>query len=138
MPSLARRSMQVLSELGELAWFKLTSERHPLYGYQQLPFLGWRFKSPQEGVAEVIQTEVNATRTQVDWTLVTSERNWYLTPSRLVSEVESRGNGKFHEIMYEIAVDDQEFCVNALADLEGIVHRLESRSRTIPKSGSSE
>lgn len=124
--------MQVLGELGELAWFKLSSERHPLHGYQQLVFLAWRFKDPQEGVAEIIEHEVDAAPTQVDWTLVTSERNWYLTPSRVANEIKIRGNSNFNDITHEITTGDQEFCMKALVDFESIIRRLEGRSRVAP------
>ncbi|MFF9567470.1 hypothetical protein [Streptomyces sp. NPDC014685] len=67
MTSRATRCMETLSVFGELEWFKLVSGPDSLRGYQQVPYLAWRYDSPGEGVVEVFE---RALQSKVERTMV--------------------------------------------------------------------
>ncbi|MET9916079.1 hypothetical protein ABZZ04_03220 [Streptomyces sp. NPDC006435] len=113
--------MEILSASGELAWFKLISGPDPLRGYQQVPYLAWRYDAPGEGIVEVFERSVNRDSLQLDWVFDSSGRNWFMAPSRVVRGLEERGDSAFQEIVCEIKDEDQEFCVAALRDFDRIV-----------------
>ncbi|MPY50288.1 hypothetical protein [Streptomyces acidicola] len=120
--------MQVLSRFGELAWFSLPAETHPVYGYPQVPYMGWRYASPREGVAQLIEHSVSELQTQVEWTLDRTKRNWLLLPSRILSEAQGLDNPGFADVVHSINVHDQNFCFKALSDLELIIQSLQEVS----------
>ncbi|MDK0521263.1 hypothetical protein [Streptomyces sp. ML-6] len=116
--------MEILVGFGELAWFKLVSGPDSLRGHQQVPYLAWRYDSPGEGIVEVFERAVNCNSLQFGWVFDSSMKNWLITPSRVVRELEERGNFKSQEIMCEIKDEDQEFCVAALRDFDRIIDFL--------------
>ncbi|MGP4087236.1 hypothetical protein [Streptomyces sp. KR55] len=124
MSTRGEQAMQVLSKFGELAWFKLPVERNPTYGYLQMPYMGWRYTSPREGVAELIEDAVRALPTQVDWTLDRTRRNWVLVPTRALREAQGLANPAFSDVVHSINFQDQEFCLKALADFKLIIQHL--------------
>jgi len=113
--------MQALSRFGELAWFSLPAEIHPLYGYPQVPYMGWRYKSPREHVAEFLEDLVQEAHTQVEWTLDRSRRNWVLLPSRILNEAGGLENPVFDNVVHSINVQDRDFCLQSQSDLELIL-----------------
>lgn len=117
--------MALLARFGELAWFKLTSGPDPLRGYQQVPYLAWRYTSPAERTTEIFESAVNHAPMQLEWTFDPSARNWFIAPSRIVQELKERGNSQFQEIMCEIKDEDQEFCIAALHDFDRMIDFLE-------------
>jgi hypothetical protein len=120
--------MRALSRFGELAWFSLTAETHPVYGYSQVPYMGWRYASPREGVAQLVEEAIKELPTQVEWTLDRSRRNWLLLPSRILSEAQGLENPAFADAVHSINIHDQEFCFRALADIELIIQCLQETS----------
>ncbi|MGN9756186.1 hypothetical protein [Streptomyces sp. SD31] len=125
MSTRSSQAKRALSRFGELAWFSLPVETNPYYGYPQVPYLGWRYKSPQENVAELVEEAVREVRTQVDWTLDRTRRNWILLPSRILSEAHGLEDPEFSNVVHSINTQDQEFCFKALADLELIIRHLQ-------------
>lgn len=125
MSDRSARAMQTLSRFGELAWFALPVESHPVYGYYQVPYLGWRFRSPREGVAQLIEDAVKAQTTQVEWSLDRTRRNWLLLPTRVLHEAQGIDNPAFAEVIHSINIQDQDFCSRALSDLELILQGLQ-------------
>ncbi|WP_143669967.1 hypothetical protein [Streptomyces sp. Ag109_G2-15] len=124
--------MRTLSRFGELAWFKLPVEYNPVHGYHQVPYMGWRYTSPQEDIAQLIEDAVEGLPTQVEWTLDRSRRNWILLPSRILREAQGLENPAFANIVHSINVQDQEFCLKALSDFDLIILHLQQIP--IPKS----
>ncbi|MDX2290708.1 MULTISPECIES: hypothetical protein [Streptomyces] len=115
---------EALSRFGELRWIRLSGGRHPLYGYQQVPFLGWRFTQPDEERLRAIEDARKATPTRYEWRIDTSRRNWILAPSRLLGEVgEHAASPEFDERVNQL-MQDQEFCLRALEDLDAILRSL--------------
>lgn len=125
MSTRSVQAMRVLSRFGELAWFSLSAETHPVYGYSQVPYMGWRYESPQEKVAQLIEDAVNGLSTQVEWTLDRTRRNWLLLPSRIVREAHGLEDPAFANVVHSININDQEFCARAQTDLELIIRRLQ-------------
>jgi hypothetical protein len=125
MSTRGEQAMQVLSRFGELAWFKLPTEINPTYGYPQVPYVGWRYTRPQEGVAQLIETAVAALPTQVDWTLDRSRKNWVLIPTRILREAQGLANPAFRDVVHSVNTRDHEFCLSALSDFELIIQRLQ-------------
>lgn len=122
MAARALHYMQTLTRIGRLAWYKSSTERHPLHGYQQLPYIGMRFSEPRESAAELITQALNDTPLEIEWALDTSTKNWILAPCRLFSQIDELG--EFHDAVHSITVNDQEFCEAALGDLDKIIDRL--------------
>ncbi|WP_328753543.1 hypothetical protein OHT57_31465 [Streptomyces sp. NBC_00285] len=60
------KAMQSLGRFGELAWFSLPAEIHPVYGYLQIPYIGWRYKAPSEEISQFIEDSVEGLTTQVE------------------------------------------------------------------------
>jgi len=126
--NMSRRSVQAmraLSRFGELAWFSLPAETHPLYGHPQVPYMGWRYTSPREGVAQLIEDAVKNLPTQVEWTLDRTRRNWVLLPSRLITEGHGLDDPAFTDGVHSINIEDQDFCLRAASDLSLIIQRLQ-------------
>jgi hypothetical protein len=74
--SRGEQAVQALSRFGELAWFKLPKEFNAVYVYAQVPYMGWRYAFPEEGVAQLIEAAVRALPTQVDWEIDRTRRSW--------------------------------------------------------------
>ncbi|MFF7123876.1 hypothetical protein ACF07Y_08710 [Streptomyces sp. NPDC016566] len=126
------QAMRALSRFGELAWFKLPVEYNAVHGYHQVPYMGWRYTSPNEGIAQLIENAVEGLSTQVEWALDRTRRNWILLPSRILCEAQGLQNPAFANVVHSINTQDQEFCLKALSDLDLIILRLEQIP--IPKS----
>jgi hypothetical protein len=90
-----------------------------------VPYLGWRYTSPQEEVARLIEATVTALSTQVDWTLDRSRRNWVLVPTRILHKAQGLANPAFSDAVHFINTQDQEFCLQAQADFELIIRNLQ-------------
>ncbi|WP_159052709.1 hypothetical protein [Streptomyces bungoensis] len=118
-------AMQALSRFGELAWFKLPADYNQVYGYHQVPYIGWRYTAPREGVAQYIEDAVREVHTQVEWELDRSRKNWILLPSRILREAKGLESPAFADTIQSINVHDQDFCLKALSDLEQIIARLQ-------------
>lgn len=116
--------MQTLGRFGRLAWFKLSAGHHPVYGYQQVPYMGWRYDPPQPDTADLVRATVARTPTQVDWQLDTADRNWLLAPSVLLSK-EGAETTSFQDRVRELVNGNQDFCKRAQADLDAILGNLE-------------
>jgi hypothetical protein len=135
MSTRSMQARQVLSRFGELAWFSLTLESHPVHGYVQVTYMGWRYASPREGIAQLLEGVVQSLPTQVEWALDTSRKNWLLLPARVLHEAQGLENPDFADAVDSINVEDQDFCLKALSDFELIIHSLqqvpvqESRNR---------
>ena len=125
MSNRSVQAMQALGRFGELAWFALPSESHPVYGYPQVPYLGWRYRSPREAIAQLIEDAVRALPTQTDWTLERTRRNWVLLPTRILLEARGLENPAFADVVHSVSVQDQEFCHRALSDFELIIQSLQ-------------
>lgn len=119
------QAMHALSRFGELAWFKLPVEYNPVHDYHQVPYMGWRHMSPSEEIAQLIENAIEGLSAQVEWTLDRTRRNWLLLPSRILREAQGLENPAFANVVHSINVQDQEFCLNALSDLDLIILRLE-------------
>lgn len=105
---------------------------HPLYGYPQVPYMGWRYKSPHGKIAEFLESVVRGVQTQLEWTLDRSKRNWVLVPSRILNEAQGLENPAFASTVHAINVQDREFCLKAQSDLELIIRSL--REASAPES----
>ncbi|WP_432114502.1 hypothetical protein [Streptomyces sp. S1] len=55
MTSRFQRAGRTLSLLGPLRWLRLSGDRHPLHGHQQVSFLGWRFEEPDAEKLRVVE-----------------------------------------------------------------------------------
>lgn len=117
--------MQVLSRFGELAWFSLPSEKHPVYRYPQVPYMGWRYTSAQEDTAHPIEEAVGALSTKVEWTLDRTRKSWLLVPTRILREAHGLDSPAFADVVHSVNIQDHEFCFRALSDLDLILQRLE-------------
>lgn len=125
MSTRSTQSRQALSRFGELAWFSLTLDSHPVYGYLQVPYMGWRYANPREEVAQLIEDVVKTSPTQVEWTLDRTRRNWLLLPTRILHDAQGLENPAFADAVHSVSVEDQEFCSRALSDFELIIQRLQ-------------
>ncbi|MFF5502828.1 hypothetical protein [Streptomyces roseolus] len=120
---------EALSRLGELRWIRLSGGPHPLYGYQQVPFLGWRFTDPHDEKLRTIEGARRATPTRYEWRIDTSRKNWILAPSRLLGKTgEHAASPEFTERMSQL-MRDQDFCVRALEDLDAILRALRKQGK---------
>ncbi|MER6156220.1 hypothetical protein ABT147_11820 [Streptomyces sp. NPDC001868] len=124
MSTRSARAMEVLSRFGELEWFSLPAEKHPVYGYPQVPYMGWRYTSARESVAHLIEDAVRALPTQVEWTLDRTRKNWLLVPTRILHEAQGLNSPAFANIVHSVNTQDQEFCFEALSDLGLILEHL--------------
>lgn len=102
-----------------------------MYGYPQVPYMGWRYKSPRDKVAEFLDGVMHEVHTRVEWTLDTSRRNWVLLPSRILIEARGLENPAFENVVHSINVQDREFCLESQSDLELIVQRF--REVSVPE-----
>ncbi|WP_329206036.1 hypothetical protein OG257_08040 [Streptomyces sp. NBC_00683] len=116
------RARQVLGRFGDVVWFRSPVERHPIYGYRQVAFVGWRFAEPHEELKEVFESAVRQASTQVEWTF-RPVRNWMIVPTRLIQEAGPNAQ-HFNEAMDAIRESDQDFCAATAVDLEGIFRVL--------------
>lgn len=123
--------MQVLSRFGELAWFSLPSDKNPVHGHPQVPYMGWRYTSTQEDVARLIEDCVGALPTEVEWTLDRTRRNWLLVPTRILREAHGLESPAFANVVHSVNTQDYEFCFRALSDLDLIIQYLQQAP--IPK-----
>ncbi|MEV5531428.1 hypothetical protein [Streptomyces prunicolor] len=96
-----------------------------MYGYFQVPYMGWRYTSPREGIAQLVEDSVSKLPTQVEWSLDTTRRNWILLPTRILREAQGLADPAFSEVVDHINVHDQEFCLKALSDFRLIIMRLQ-------------
>lgn len=119
------RAVKALRRFGELAWFSLPLETNPTFGYPQVPYLGWRYASPDEEVARFIDATVTALPTQIEWTLDRSRRNWLLVPTRIPDEAQGVASPAFKDVIQFINTQDQDFCLKAQSDFELIIQRLQ-------------
>ncbi|MGA4943995.1 hypothetical protein [Streptomyces cinereoruber] len=124
MTSRFQRAGRTLSLLGPLRWLRLSGDRHPLYGYQQVSFLGWRFEEPDAEKLRIVEQAVRTTPTREEWRIDTSRRNWALVPSRLLGEGENPVASPGFDERVSLAMRDQDFCVRALLDLDAILDTL--------------
>ncbi|MGW5280015.1 hypothetical protein ACWERI_11205 [Streptomyces collinus] len=114
-------AMQALRRFGELAWFKIPEEYNHVYGYHQVPYLGWRYAFPRNEIAQYIEDAVKGVPTRVEWELDRSRRNWILLPRRILREAQGVQGPAFAEVVHSVTIHDQEFCREAISDLEQIV-----------------
>ncbi|WP_158822241.1 hypothetical protein [Streptomyces sp. NRRL F-5727] len=120
---------KALGRFGELQWIRVSGEQHPLYGYPQVPFLGWRFAEPDEGKLCGIENALQTTPTQYEWRIDTSRRNWLLAPSRLFGGADgSAASPEFDERVNQL-MRDQDFCLRALEDLNAILRTLAEQGK---------
>ncbi|MFD9092184.1 hypothetical protein [Streptomyces collinus] len=125
MSKRSTAAVQALRRFGELVWFKIPEEYNYVYGYHQVPYMGWRYMSPQDEIAQYIEDAVKEVRTRVEWELDRSRRNWILLPRRILCEAHGVEGPAFAEVVHAVTVHDQEFCLDAISDLEQIVLRLQ-------------
>lgn len=119
-------TIQALSRFGELSWFSLPAETQPIYGYPQVPYMGLRYASPKERVAQFVEETVKMDlHTQIEWTLERTKRNWILLPSRILREARGIENPEFSNFAHSINNHDQRFYFKALTDLELIIQHLQ-------------
>ncbi|QLJ05205.1 hypothetical protein HZZ00_32070 [Streptomyces sp. NEAU-sy36] len=120
------QAVHALSRFGELAWFKLPAEYNDVYKYFQVPYMGWRYKTPRNEVTELIEGTVAELPTQIEWLLDRTRRNWVLLPGRVQEEAHGLMDPSFSETVHSISSSDQEFCLKALADFNLIIKHLEN------------
>ncbi|CAM5499074.1 hypothetical protein SALBM311S_03422 [Streptomyces alboniger] len=125
MSTRSMKSKQSLTRFGELVWFGLTLESNLVHGYLQVPSMEWRYASPREEVAQLIENVVKMSPTQVEWTLDRTRRNWVLLPTRIWQETQGLNNPAFADAVHSVNVEDQQFCSRALSDFELIIQRLQ-------------
>ncbi|MFJ2092406.1 hypothetical protein ACIOEW_24500 [Streptomyces sp. NPDC087901] len=117
---------QVLSRFGDVEWFRSPVERHPIYGYLQVAFVGWRYAEPHEELKAVFDSAVREAPKQVDWTFIPA-RNWMIAPTRLIQKA-GPDRQNFNEAMDAIRECDQEFCAATAEDLERVFRALSEAS----------
>lgn len=96
-----------------------------MYGYPQVPYMGWRYTSTQEDVAHLIENSVGALSTNVEWTLDRTRKNWVLIPTRILREAHGLDNPAFANVVHSVNTQDHQFCFKALSDLDLILQRLQ-------------
>jgi hypothetical protein len=116
--------MRTLSRFGELEWFGLSAESNPVHGYLQVPHMKWRYKTPGERTARLIEGAVRSAHTQVEWALDRSRKNWVLLPSRVIIEAQGLAGPAFADVVERINTQDQDFCRRALSDFDLIIDHL--------------
>jgi hypothetical protein len=112
--------------MGKLQWFKLSAGPHPLYSYEHVPYVAWRFKDPTDEARETVFQAVSDASTETEWTLDTSRRNWILAPARILRKSGGADSTYFYEIVQETIDQDQDFCRKALRDFDMILEHLEA------------
>ncbi|WP_330459537.1 hypothetical protein OIB37_23305 [Streptomyces sp. NBC_00820] len=122
------QAIQALSRFGNVSWFKLPAEYNPFYDYPQVSYMGWRYTSPREEVAQLIDDILRKLPTQVEWTLDRTRRNWLLVPTRLLREAHGLADPSFSNVVHSINVSDPDFCRNSLSDLELIIQKIQQVS----------
>ncbi|MEV6478905.1 hypothetical protein [Streptomyces sp. NPDC051576] len=85
----------------------------------------WRYASPRAGTSQLLEDSVRELPTQVDWTLGTTQKNWILIPSRILDESHGFEDPAFMEAVNQTNVQDQDFCLKALADFRLIIQHLQ-------------
>ncbi|MET7296790.1 hypothetical protein ABZS79_32635 [Streptomyces griseoloalbus] len=131
MPHQSNHAMRTLSRFGELEWFGLSVESNSVHGYLQVPHMKWRYKTPGERTAWLIEGVVRDAHTQVEWTLDRTRRNWVLLPSRVIIEAQGLAGPAFVDVVKRINTQDQDFCRRALSDFDLILACLQEV--TIPE-----
>ncbi|MEU2833616.1 hypothetical protein ABZ667_34030 [Streptomyces lavendulae] len=95
----------------------------------QVSHLGWRFVEPHDEFRPVFEEAVRDAPRNVDWQFKV-KRNWLILPVRLTEETarcgDDFGAGKSR------LLEDQEFCLAALADMELILQALEAAAPPAP------
>ncbi|MFJ5937084.1 hypothetical protein [Streptomyces sp. NPDC093071] len=124
MTSRFQQAGRTLSLLGPLRWLRLSGDRHPLHGHQQVSFLGWRFEEPDAEKLRVVEEAVRTTPTREEWAIDTSRRNRLLVPSRLLGEGENPAASPDFDERVTLAVRDQDFCVRTLLDMDAMLETL--------------
>ncbi|MGA5217725.1 hypothetical protein ACPCAE_16895 [Streptomyces cinereoruber] len=124
MTTRFQRAGRTLSLLGPLRWLRLSGDRHPLYGYQQVSFLGWSFEEPDAEKLRVVERAVRTAPTREEWVIDTSRRNWVLVPTRLLGEGENPVASPGFDERVSLAMRDQDFCARALLDLDAMLDTL--------------
>ncbi|MFC9925309.1 hypothetical protein [Streptomyces sp. NPDC127190] len=125
MSTRSTQATRALSRFGELAWFKLPAEYNDNFGYHQVAYMGWRFKAPSEEIAQVIDNVIQESPTQTEWTLDRTRRNWVLVPTRVLQEAQGLSDPAFSDVIRTTAIQDQEFCLTTISDLDVIVQHLQ-------------
>ncbi|MGV9554280.1 hypothetical protein [Streptomyces sp. NPDC003522] len=125
MSILSESAVKALRRFGELEWFKLPLQVNPRYGYPQVPYMGWRYTTPEERIAQHIEAAVKSLPTQAEWTLDRSRRNWIIVPTRILHEAGGLADPAFRDTVKLINKNDQDFCLLALEDFKMIIHELQ-------------
>ncbi|MEV6408173.1 hypothetical protein AB0M58_35385 [Streptomyces bobili] len=125
MSTRGEQAIKALSRFGELAWFKLPLEVNPRYGYTQVPYMGWRYTTPQERIARHIEAAVKELPTQLDWTVDRTRKNWVIVPTRILCEAGGLSDPAFRDTVQAVNENDHDFCSRALIDFESIIRHLQ-------------
>lgn len=121
--------MKALSSLGQLQWFKLSAGPHPVYLYEHVPYVAWRFTAPTRESIDTILDAVHSAPSDTEWVLDTSRKNWILAPARVIRISGGADSELFHEATQEVINRDQNFCRKALEDFDAVLASLEQRIR---------
>lgn len=121
-----KRAKKLLSDFGEVVWFRSPTERHPIRGHLQVAFIGWRFAEPREELRSVFEQALQVAPTDAEWTF-RSERNWMMLPTRLLHK-SGPDMSDFIEAVATITRTDQIFCATTAEDLERILSAIDAAS----------
>ncbi|MFI8852074.1 hypothetical protein [Streptomyces sp. 891-h] len=119
------RAGAALRAFGELEWFKMPLTTHPLYGYEQVPYVGWRYKNATNETIAMFQRVAADAPEHLEWAFDSSRRNWLLIPARLSQEYLDDSGSTFLEMISAISETDQEYCRAANLDIDLIIDFLE-------------
>lgn len=125
MPVRSERAGNAIRAFGELGWFKIPSAVHPLYGYHQIAYMGWRYKNPTECMGSLFQRVAAEAPEQVEWIFDSSSKNWLLIPARLSQQNLEASGISFPEMTQTVREEDQEYCRSTNLDLDRIIDFLE-------------
>ncbi|MGW2486748.1 hypothetical protein ACWCV9_05935 [Streptomyces sp. NPDC001606] len=103
----------------------LSADYNNIYNYHPVAYMGWRFKAPSEEIAQAIDNAIQESPTQTEWTLDRTRRNWVLVPTRVLQEAQGLSNPAFSDVIRTTAIQDQEFCLTTISDLDLIVQHLQ-------------
>ncbi|CAL9487302.1 hypothetical protein [Streptomyces sp. NPDC101145] len=123
------RWRQALGSLGQLQWFKLSAGRHPVYDYEHVPYVAWRFTEATEYALDAIFSAMNGATITTEWILDTSGKNWILAPARIAEASNGVDSNSFYDAIQEAIDHDQDFCRTATGDLDEILTTLEEGIR---------
>lgn len=125
MPVRSERAGNAIRAFGELGWFKIPSVVHPLCGYQQIPYKGWRYKNPRDSTRSLFQRVAAEAPEQLEWIFDSSSKNWLLIPARLSQQNLEASGMSFPEMTQAVREEDQEYCRSTNLDLDRIIEFLE-------------